>query len=223
MEESIQIFLSKMKLKSEKIDLLLVDNYFDNDKKQHSFTFNYLVIVNKEIKKEKNWFNLDTALKEVNIETDSVLLIKNFISQKKLEENKDLPEKYQRVLADYQNLIKKNNQERQEFIKFALVDFLEELLPIYDHLKLSLVSLPKEEESNAWVLGVKHVLRQFKELLKVKGVEEIKTVNQPFDHNLMEAIDGEGDLVVKEVSPGYILNNRLLKPAKVIVGKNKKK
>ncbi len=79
------------------------------------------------------------------------------------------------------------------------------------------MSLPDHEKKNAWVIGVEHVLRQFKELLNSKGVEEIKTIGQKFDHNLMEALEGDGDIVVKEVSPGYTLNGKLFKAAKVIV------
>jgi len=77
--------------------------------------------------------------------------------------------------------------------------------------------LPAEEENSAWVIGVKYVLKQFKDNLATRGVEEIKTVGEKFDHNTMEALDGEGETVSKEVMPGYKLNGRLIKAAKVIV------
>lgn len=125
--------------------------------------------------------------------------------------------KYLRALADYQNLVRQNEKSKQDFIKYAISDFLQDLLPVYDHLKLSLKGLSEEEKNSAWAIGVRHVLKQFKEILENKGVEEIKTVGEKFDHNTMEAVGGEGAVVDKEMMPGYKLNGRVVKPAKVIV------
>ncbi len=137
------------------------------------------------------------------------------------EENKQEEEpwehKYKRALADYQNLLKQNAKEREEFIKYAVSDFLQDILPVYDHLKMSLIGLNDEENKNAWVQGVKHVLKQFKDVLEARGIEEIKTVGANFDHNTMEAIDGTGEKVKQEVMPGYKLNGKVIRPAKVIV------
>jgi len=131
----------------------------------------------------------------------------------------DFEHKYKLALADYQNLIKQNTKDKESFVKFALSDFLQELLPVYDHLKMSLATLPDNEKESAWVKGVEYVLKQFKDLLEARGVMEIKTVGEKFDHNTMEALEGEGEKVVKEVMSGYTLNGRTIRPAKVIVGK----
>lgn len=131
--------------------------------------------------------------------------------------------KYLRALADYQNLMKQAARERQEFVKYAVGEFLQDLLPVYDHLKLSLFGLNVAESESPWVIGVRHVLKQFKEVLNDKGVEEIKTVGEKFNHDTMEAVSGEGEIVIQETSPGYKLNGRVIRPAKVIVGVNFKK
>jgi molecular chaperone GrpE len=134
------------------------------------------------------------------------------------EEEKDTAEnKYLRALADYQNLLKQTAKDREDFVKYALNDFLQNILPIYDHLKLSMSGLKEEDLQNAWAVGVKHVLNQFREVLAQHGIEEIKTVGEKFDHNTMEAIDGSGETVKQEVMPGYKLNGKLIRPAKVIV------
>lgn len=133
------------------------------------------------------------------------------------EEDNDWEHKYKLAVADYQNLLKKTAAEKTDFAKYAISDLLEDIIPVYDHLKMSLCNLPAEEEGNAWVQGVKYVLKQFKEVLESRGVEEIKTVGEKFDHHTMEALEGEGDKVMKEVMPGYKLNGRLIKAAKVIV------
>lgn len=125
--------------------------------------------------------------------------------------------KYKRALADYHNLLKQTAREKQDFAKYALADILQDILPIYDHLKMSLAGLSEEETKNAWVMGVKHVLKQFKEVLTTRGIEEIITTGAKFDHNTMEALDGAGENIKQEVSPGYKLNGRVIRPAKVIV------
>lgn len=127
--------------------------------------------------------------------------------------------KYKLALADYQNLLKKTAADKIEFTKYAVADLLEDIIPVYDHLKISLNGLPPEEENSAWVIGVKYVLKQFGDILSSKGVEEIKTVGERFDHHTMEALEGEGEIVCKEVMPGYKLNGRLIRAAKVMVTK----
>lgn len=133
------------------------------------------------------------------------------------EENNSWEHKCKLAVADYQNLLKKTAADKTEFAKYAIADLLEDIIPIYDHLKMSLAGLPKEEDDSAWVTGVKYVLKQFKEALENRGVEEVKTVGEKFDHHTMEALEGEGELVTKEIMPGYKLNGRLIKAAKVIV------
>lgn len=133
------------------------------------------------------------------------------------EEEDSWENKYLRALADYQNLLKQTAREKTEFAKYALTDFLHNVLPVYDHLKMSMNGLSEEESKNPWAEGVGHVLKQFKEVLANHGIEEISTVGEKFDHNTMEAIDGSGETVVKEVMPGYKLNGKVIRHAKVIV------
>jgi len=141
------------------------------------------------------------------------------VNEVKTEEADSWEQKYLRALADYQNLLKQTARDKQDFVRYALSDFLHDILPVYDHLKLSLAGLNEEESKNPWAIGVSHVLKQFKEVLVAQGVEEIKTVGEHFSHDNMEAISGEGDIVVQEISPGYKLHGRVIRPAKVIVGK----
>ncbi len=133
------------------------------------------------------------------------------------EEAETSENKYLRALADYQNLLKQTAKDREDFIKYALSDFLQDILPVYDHLKLSMSGLNEEEAKNPWAVGVKHVLKQFKDILEARGVEEIKTIGEKFDHDLMEALDGQGEKVKQEIMPGYKLNGKVIRHAKVIV------
>ena len=171
--------------------------------------FTEKVILGKKEKEEKNRFE--------------------FISDISLE---SWEARYKRALADYQNLLKQTSNEKQSFYKYALEEFLQELLPVYDNLKVSIKSLSEEEAKNPWVEGIKYVIKQFKDLLKNNNIEEIETVDKEFNPETMEAVlEGKNDnkeinhelelICVKEISPGYKLNNKVIRPAKVLV-KNKK-
>ena len=135
-----------------------------------------------------------------------------------LDQDESDKSKYLRALADYQNLLKQAARDKEDFLKFALSDIISDFLPVYDHLKLSVISLSDEEAKSPWVEGVRHVIKQFGDVLSQRGVEEIVTVGEPFDPETMEAIGGEGNIVKTEASAGYKLSGRLLRPAKVIVG-----
>jgi nucleoside triphosphatase len=217
-------------LEIDNIEFISIENSIDYKffpKDKHFVLLNYMARESGgKLKKSQElidfiWIDPKEALKRDNISDTVISPLQKFIKllNKKEDLDEDYKTKYQRALADKQNYIKKSEEERQEFVKYALANFIQDIIPVYDHLKLSIKGLPESEKNNAWVIGVNHTLRQFKELLKSKGVEEIETKDKNFDHNTMEVIKGEGEKVIKEVSCGYTLNGRLLKPAKVIVGK----
>jgi nucleoside triphosphatase len=147
---------------------------------------------------------------------------------KNSEEQNNFEHKYKRALADYQNLLRQTAKEKAEFGQFAREQFLMEILPVYDHLKMSLEHFNKDTDQNNWIKGIEYVVKQFKDILTSMGAEEIKTVGAEFDHALMEAVenevtdDGEQDgLVARELSAGYKLNGKVIKAARVVVYKCK--
>ncbi|OGF20078.1 nucleotide exchange factor GrpE, partial [Candidatus Falkowbacteria bacterium RIFCSPLOWO2_02_FULL_45_15] len=73
---------------------------------------------------------------------------------------KDLEYKWKRALADYQNLQKETAKEKAEFVKFANSAILMEILPVYENLKTSLEHAD-ENNHDAWLKGIKHVIKQF--------------------------------------------------------------
>ncbi len=144
-------------------------------------------------------------------------------------EPRDYVNKYKRALADYQNLLKQTAKEKMEFARFANEQLLYLILPVYDHLKMALAhanNTPNDAKTIAEGVGL--VVKQFKNVLKETGVEEIKTMGEKFDHNFMEAVseqatdkEAQDGLVAKEVSAGYKLNGKVIIPAKVVVYKMK--
>lgn len=136
----------------------------------------------------------------------------------------DLDYKYKRALADYQNLLKQTAREKEEFGQFARINFLHEILPVYDNLKISLQHFNDDTDQSSWAEGIKHIVKQFKDILENMGVVEIKTIGEKFDHHLMEAVDSEetkdkkqDGMVAREVKAGYRLNGKIVVPARVVV------
>ena len=200
-------------------DVINPEGYY---KKVHSIDLNFCARmsggkITKSDEMEKYvWVKPDEALRTLKIDPSSIKTI-GFYFEHLEKKNNGFENKYKRALADYQNLLKRTAQEKVEFVKYANEDLIQAIIPVYDNLKMSLAHVDEAVEKNGWLEGIKHVIRQFKDVLESMGVEEIKTIGEKFDHNTMEAIEGKGDKVVKELRPGYKLNGKVIVAAKVIV------
>lgn len=129
---------------------------------------------------------------------------------------------WQRARADYQNLKKESERKQLQFISRAREMLLEEVLPIYDSLRRALAVASDAEHAVEWRRGIEQIKNQWDALLKRWQVEQVVSVGQMFDPLIHEAVgrdgDGSGDVVVGEVEGGYRLGDKVLYPAKVVVG-----
>ncbi len=124
--------------------------------------------------------------------------------------------KYLRALADYQNLEKRTHSEKEESRRFAIEVFLERLLPVIDTLERATRHLNDQ--------GLALALKEFEAALSEFGVTKIETVGRVFNPHEMECVEvvgGEENKVVEELQPGYRLHDKILRVAKVKVGKKK--
>lgn len=145
---------------------------------------------------------------------------KDDLTQKVDELTADL----QRVQADFVNFRRRSEEARAEILDLAKQDVVLQLLPLIDNIERALAHVPAELESNSWAQGVTQVAKQAQDVLKNLGVEKLKSLGQLFDHNLHEAIammDGEGEqeVVVEELQPGYRMGDKVIRHAMVKVGK----
>ena len=130
-------------------------------------------------------------------------------------------ELYLRKMADFENYRKRQEREMVEFRRLANADLLRELFPVLDNLERALEA-PGSEGSGLRA-GVELVLRQFKEILGRFGVVEIDPQGLPFDPTVHEALarhETAGvaeNTVVQVLEKGYLLGERLLRPARVVV------
>lgn len=135
----------------------------------------------------------------------------------KKKPDSELHEKYIRALADYQNLAKRVEREKELFVKFANSILILRMLPVLDNLERAQEHLKDE--------GVDLVIKQFKEALSSEGVNEVEGVGAEFNPEIHEAIaHGEGDegKVIEVFEKGYKLGDKIIRPAKVRVGKDLK-
>lgn len=155
---------------------------------------------------------------------DNLSQLERQLEQAQAEAEKNLAG-WQRAQADYANLKKENEKRGEEFFALANAAFMAEVLPVYNHFKLALKHIPEDQSNQDWVVGIKQIAKQFQDFLKKYKVEEIATVGKKFDPKVHEAVAHENkegfeeDVIFEEIQPGYLVEGRLLNPAKVKVAK----
>lgn len=126
----------------------------------------------------------------------------------------ELENNWKRALADYKNLERRTLEEKEEFLNFSNETLIRTLLPIADHMEL----LVKHVNDRA----LRMILQDLRHILENEGVSEIETLQKEFDPCTMDAVDtvpGEENKVVEVLAKGYFLKDKLLRPARVKVGK----
>lgn len=130
---------------------------------------------------------------------------------------------WKRAKADYLNLKRETEKEKQELVEFANAALLVQLLPLYDHFKRALAAIPSKERTTDWEKGVEAIYREFQNVLKSIGVEEIPTVGEKFDPSKHHAVGREKregitpDTILTETRTGFTLKGKVLGPSQVIV------
>ena len=146
--------------------------------------------------------------------------------KKSLEKERAQAQEYlkgwQRAKADYVNRERKIEKERESWIKFSNSKLISDFLHLLDSFNQCLKHVPKELKNKEWVQGVIQIKMQFENFLKAQGVEKIKTVGEPFDHNCHEAVDripskDFQNIVANEVQAGYKIGEHVIRIAKVII------
>jgi molecular chaperone GrpE len=136
--------------------------------------------------------------------------------------NRDL---YLRTLADLENYRKRVQREKEDLSRFATENLLRELLPVLDNLERAIEHARGDQEGDGILQGVEMTLGQFAKVLERSGVKPVAAVGEPFDTARHEAMGHEESdahppqTVVRELQKGYLLNDRLLRPAMVLLAK----
>ena len=156
---------------------------------------------------------IEESVKDLNEEPETELLKK---------EIDRLKNDYARAYADTENLKKRLMAEAEQTRKYRIQSFAKEILPVIDNLERALKTEVAESDEG-FKKGVEMTYHQLIAALKNEGVEEIDCLNKPFDANLAQAImqekkeDVETGTVIEILQKGYILKDRILRPAMVKV------
>jgi molecular chaperone GrpE len=165
--------------------------------------------------------HLDEGKKEKEKEIEE--LKKKF--EEKEKEAKEHYDRLLRVAADFDNYKKRAAREKEEWAKFANEDLIKAILPFIDNLERAINHAEKVEEAGVLIEGVRLTIQQLLQALSKFGLSFFESLGKPFDPALHEAIlliptdQHEPNQVVEEFQKGYLLNDRLLRPATVSVSK----
>lgn len=195
----------------------------------------------EKIEKEEIIENKDENLEESNptindepkVEADSTEEENEESEEERLQEEvRTLKEDKIRVLAEMENLRKRFDREKIDSIKYGSVNFARDILSPGDNLERALSAIDQEEDHpqsiKNLIEGLKMVQKEFSSALEKNGISKINSMNEKFDPNLHQAMmeverdDLDEGIVVQEIQTGYMMHDRLLRPAMVGVSKKPK-
>jgi molecular chaperone GrpE len=182
--------------------------------------------------KEKNQEETETQGKEGTHEEhkkkkkkdDSAEELKKLLEEKE-KSIKDLQEKILYFQADFENFKKLKIKEKQDTLKYENEVLIKEFIPVVDNLEMALNHASNTDDYKSILEGVKLTLNEFLKVLEKSGVTRIEAMGKKFDPTLHEAFyqeerdDMEPDTIISEFQKGYLLNERLIRPSRVILSK----
>jgi len=145
--------------------------------------------------------------------------------QQELSEARDM---MLRLAAEMDNYKKRTMKERESLVKYATQGIIEDLLPVLDNFQRAIESASDLVDQDSFLEGVKMIYKQMHDVLEKKGVKRIDAVGETFDPNIHEAVmqiaseEHPENVVVEEFQKGYMLHDRVIRPAMVAVSKGAK-
>ena len=145
--------------------------------------------------------------------------------EEKEKEAKENFDRFLRTAADFENYKKRAAREKEDWTKFSNEDLIKSILPFIDNLERAVNHAEKVADTSVLMEGIKLTLQQIQQALNRFGLTSFVSVGQPFDPQRHEAMlvvetdQHEPNRVVEEFQRGYLLNERLLRPATVSVSR----
>ena len=142
----------------------------------------------------------------------------------------ELKDKLLRALADMENLRRRSQKDREDALKYSAANFARDMLSVGDNLRRAIEAIPEDDDTDgaalvAFIEGVALTEKDLLAALERHGIEKIEPMGQKFDPQFHEAmfevpaIDAETGTVMHIVEVGYLIHDRLLRPAKVGIAK----
>ena len=163
---------------------------------------------------------LEKENQEENIACENIEDLKKALAEEKAKAEANLLG-WQRAQADFINYKRFVEQDKADSLKFANVNLLVNILPVLDDLERALAAIPPKEAHHKSIEGFRMIERKFRSILEKLGVTQVLSLGMEYDFRTMEAITsakGKKDIVIHELEKGYKLQDRVIRPAKVVVG-----
>jgi molecular chaperone GrpE len=144
------------------------------------------------------------------------------------EDLKDIKDRYLRALADMDNYRKRMERELDSYRQYAQVEFFNNIIPVLDSFERAMDGANVDKDYEKYAKGVEMIYRQLRDALRSLGLEDFSSLGEAFDpvrHEAVAAVvndDKPENTVIEEISKGYIVKDRVIKPAKVLVSKQSK-
>ena len=141
------------------------------------------------------------------------------------EQLAEINDKYIRLYSEFDNYRKRTIKEKSDLYKTASSDLLLALLPVLDDFKRANKAFEESDDTKAIKDGIELIFNKFKSTVNNKGVKEMETIGEVFDtefHEAITQIDADEDMkgkIVDELEKGYFIHDKVLRYAKVVVGK----
>jgi molecular chaperone GrpE len=192
----------------------------------------------KDMKESKDQANLqekDNKQVNIDINADENLSGTTYLNEPIAEEDtleklktelQEMKDKYLRKVAEFDNFKKRSAKEKIELIQTAGKEVIKDLLEVLDDCERAEKQMNATNDAQQIKEGVLLVFNKLRNLLSAKGLRAMETVNSPFNPDLHEAIteipapsEDQKGKVLAEVEKGYYLNDKIIRYAKVVVGK----
>jgi molecular chaperone GrpE len=147
------------------------------------------------------------------------------VLREEMSKKDEAQDKLLRLQAEFDNFRKRSIRERQEFVKYANEGLIIDLVGMLDNFERSIKAADQKQDFRLLHQGVDMISRQLHKLLEEKGLKKIISKGERFDpskHEAMEVVesdDAEEGCILEEFQPGYMLNDRVIRPAMVKVAK----
>ena len=164
--------------------------------------------------------SLTSKVEQEEAEIEDIESLKQALAEEK-EKAEGYLANWQRAQADFINYKRRSEQEKEEVGKFANALLMLNLLPVLDDLERALNSIPPHLASLTWVDGIRLIERKLQASLEAQGLSPVKALGEPFDPKFHEAAmhaKGKEGIVIEELQKGYKLQDRVIRPAMVVVG-----
>lgn len=163
---------------------------------------------------------LEKEVQPISSDGDSIEELKKALAEEKIKAEANL-NGWQRAQADFINYKRFVEQDKAESLKFANAALLVNILPVLDDLERALAAVSHKDAHHKSTEGFKMIEKKFRGILEKLGVTPILALGMEYDCRTMDAVTcvkGKKDIVIQELEKGYKLQDKVIRPAKVVVG-----